>query len=73
MKSQEAAFRQARKPAKKAKEVVEVKKATPQGVKKNKSRNERRKAARKTASLLKAQNGGRQDSEGEKENVASVE
>jgi uncharacterized protein YciW len=54
MKSQEAAFRQARKPAKKVKETVEVKAATPAGIRKNKSRNERRKAARRTASLMKA-------------------
>jgi hypothetical protein len=68
IKSQGAAFKQAQKPAKKPKQVVEVKAATPQGVKKNKQRNERRKAARKVAGLLKAQNGVK---EGE-ENDASV-
>jgi hypothetical protein len=69
MKSQEAVFKQARKPAKKPKEIAEVKAATPQGVKKNKSRNERRKAARKTASLLKAQKGGKAEDEEGKEIV----
>ncbi len=54
MKSQEAAFKQARKPAKKTRETVEVKAASARGMKKNKSRNDRRKAARRTASLLKA-------------------
>lgn len=54
MKSQEAAFRSARKPAPKPKVAVEVKAATPKGIKKNKSRNDRRKAARKTAALMKA-------------------
>ncbi len=54
MKSQEAAFKQARRPAKKTKEPVEVKPASARGVKKNKSRNDRRKAARRTASLLRA-------------------
>jgi hypothetical protein len=56
MKSQENAFRAFRKaPAKKPKEVVVQAPAKPSGVKKNASRNERRKAARKVAALLKAQ------------------
>lgn len=54
MKSQEAAFRIAKRPAKKVTVVTEVKPAGPKGVKKNKSRNDRRKNARKTASLIKA-------------------
>jgi hypothetical protein len=72
MKSQDAAFKQSRKPAKKPREITEVKAATPQGVKKNKSRNERRKAARKTASLLKAQKGGKAEAEEGEENVEDV-
>lgn len=58
MKSQEAAFRDARKPAPKPKIVQPRNTATPQRVSKNAARNERRKAARKTASLLKAQKSG---------------
>lgn len=54
MKSQEAAFKESRKP-----KVVQPRKtATPSRVTKNAARNERRKAARKTASLLKAQREG---------------
>ena len=64
MKSQEAAFKQSRKPAKKRKIPVQVKAATPQGVKKNQSRNERRKAARKRASLLKAQGAAKRKEDG---------
>jgi hypothetical protein len=81
MKSQEAAFKQARKPVKKVKETIEVKVATPRGVKKNKSRNDRRKAARRTASLLKAgksgqeneasENGEKEDGSKEQEDTAS--
>jgi hypothetical protein len=72
IKSQGAAFKQAHKPAKKPKQVVEVKAATPQGVKKNKQRNERRKAARKVAGLLKAQNGVNGEVKEGEENDASV-
>ncbi|RKF58386.1 hypothetical protein GcM3_182019 [Golovinomyces cichoracearum] len=57
MKSQEAAFRSAsklsRKP-KKSKISDPVSAPTPRKIKKNAARNERRKAARKTASMLKA-------------------
>ncbi|RDW66566.1 hypothetical protein BP6252_10201 [Coleophoma cylindrospora] len=56
MRSQEAAFKASRKPAKKPKQVVEQPRAaTPQKIVKNASRNERRKAARRVASLLRAQ------------------
>lgn len=44
-----------RKPAKKPKVAVVNTPATPKGITKNKSRNERRKAARKTAALLREQ------------------
>lgn len=57
MKSQEAAFRDARKPAPKPKIVQPRNTATGSRVTKNKARNERRKAARKTASLMKAHRG----------------
>ncbi|TVY73300.1 hypothetical protein LSUE1_G009127 [Lachnellula suecica] len=66
MKSQEAAFKQSRKPAPKPKIVQPRNTATPSRVTKNAARNERRKVARKVASMLKAQKGG---VEGEKENV----
>lgn len=55
IKSQDAAFRQSRKPAPKPKVQQPRNTATGSKVAKNKSRNERRKAARKTATLLKAQ------------------
>ena len=55
MKSQEAAFKQARKPAPKPKIVLPRKTATPQRISKNAARSERRKAARKVASFMKAQ------------------
>ncbi|CAG8981456.1 hypothetical protein HYALB_00013383 [Hymenoscyphus albidus] len=55
MKSQEAAFRDMRKPAKKPKVAVVNTPATPKGIAKNKSRNERRKAARRTAALMREQ------------------
>lgn len=44
-----------RKPAKKPKVAVVNTPATPKGITKNKSRNERRKAARKTAAILREQ------------------
>jgi len=55
MKSQEAAFKQSRKTAPKPKVVQPRNTATGSRVTKNAARNERRKAARKTASMLKAQ------------------
>lgn len=55
IKSQASAFRQSQKPQPKPKTPHVNKVATPKGVTKNASRNERRKAARKTAQLLKAQ------------------
>jgi hypothetical protein len=58
MKSQEAAFKQSRKPAPKPKVVQPRNTATGSRVTKNAARNERRKAARKTASILKAQKEG---------------
>jgi hypothetical protein len=58
MKSQEAAFKQSRKPAPKPKVVQPRNTATGNRVTKNAARNERRKAARKTASMLKAQKEG---------------
>ncbi|KAL2075486.1 hypothetical protein VTL71DRAFT_429 [Oculimacula yallundae] len=57
MKSQDAAFRDARKPQPKPKVVQPVVKATPNKIAKNASRNERRKNARKVKSMLK-QSGG---------------
>lgn len=57
MKSQEAAFKASRKPAPKPKITQPRNTATPARVTKNAARNERRKAARKTASLMKAQKG----------------
>ncbi|KAL5328888.1 hypothetical protein ACEPPN_002396 [Leptodophora sp. 'Broadleaf-Isolate-01'] len=53
MKSQEAAFRDARKPQPKPKVQQPVVKATPNKIAKNAARNERRKAARKVKSMLK--------------------
>ena len=58
MKSQEAAYKASRKSAPKPKIVQPRNTATPQRVSKNVARNERRKAARKAASLLKAQKKG---------------
>jgi len=57
MKTQEAAWKASRKPARKPKEVIFQPRGetTPQKVSKNASRNERRKAARKVASLLRVQ------------------
>merc|ERR1711977_601477 len=51
MKSQEAAFRDARKPKPKIQQPVV--KAAPNKIAKNAARNERRKAARKVKSMLK--------------------
>merc|ERR1712098_862222 len=51
MKSQEAAFRDARKPQPKVQQPVV--KAAPNKIAKNAARNERRKAARKVKSMLK--------------------
>lgn len=73
MKSQEAAFKAARKPAPKPKIVQPRNTATPKRVTKNAARNERRKAARKTASLLKAQKGGQGEKEIEKEEAVASE
>jgi len=73
MKSQEAAFRSARKPAKKPKEVIEVQRATPKKIQKNASRNERRKAARKVASLMKAQRGGQKEVVEKKDGEGEIE
>merc|ERR1712098_914441 len=53
MKSQEAAFRDARKPQPKPKVQQPVVKAAPNKIAKNAARNERRKAARKVKSMLK--------------------
>jgi|ERR1711964_403310 len=53
MKSQEAAFRDARKPQPKPKIQQPVVKAAPNKIAKNAARNERRKAARKVKSMLK--------------------
>lgn len=64
MKSQEAAFRSHLKPKKAKEEAVVQTPAKPAGVKKNRARNERRKAARKTASLLRAQKGKVDEAEG---------
>jgi len=57
MKTQEAAWKASRKPVRKPKEVILQPRGetTPQKVSKNASRNERRKAARKVASLLRVQ------------------
>ncbi|CZS95378.1 uncharacterized protein RAG0_05039 [Rhynchosporium agropyri] len=57
MKSQEAAFRDARKPQPKPKVQQPVVKATGNKIAKNASRNERRKAARKVRSILKESGG----------------
>ncbi|TVY53703.1 hypothetical protein LCER1_G006150 [Lachnellula cervina] len=57
MKSQEEAFKSSRKPAPKPKNPQPRNTATGSRVTKNASRNERRKAARKTASMLKASTG----------------
>jgi hypothetical protein len=73
MKSQEAAFRDARKPAPKPKIVQPRKMATPQRISKNAARNERRKMARKTASLLKAQKDGNLSQEEKTEDVEKAE
>jgi hypothetical protein len=58
MKSQEAADKSSRKPAPKPKNPQPRNTATGSRVSKNVARNERRKAARKVASLLKAQKEG---------------
>jgi hypothetical protein len=54
MKSQEAAFKASRKPAAKPKQATKQQPAPPLKIIKNASRNERRKAARKRASQLRA-------------------
>lgn len=73
MKSQEAAFRASHKPAPKPKIVQPRKTATSARISKNAARNERRKAARKVASLIKAGRGSvvSKDAEG-KENGGEV-
>jgi len=68
IKSQEAAFRDHKKPKKAPKEAVVQNPAKPSGVKKNKARNERRKNARKVAALLRTQKMGTEVKTGESDN-----
>ena len=72
MKSQEAAFKASRKPVPKPKIIQARKTAIPKRINKNAARNERRKAARKVASLLKAQGKGGVDAGKDNKNEGDV-
>ena len=76
IQSQEAAFRNSRKPKKVKKEPIERKTATPKGIVKNAKRNDRRKAgrARRAAekALKESGGGGEVKNQGEGEGEEGV-